>query len=60
MLTEKFDEGLMILRRLLGWDMIDMTYARMMQTKQGSRRWDGKTLKNVPDFYSLPKWVGLF
>eukprot|EP00904_Undaria_pinnatifida_P006312 jgi/Undpi1/2810/HiC_scaffold_14.g06187.m1 len=52
-LTEAFDEGLMVLRRLMGWEMIDMTYARMMETKAGSRRWDGKDLKNVPHFDDL-------
>ncbi|CAM9865086.1 unnamed protein product, partial [Laminaria digitata] len=52
-LTEAFDEGLMVLRRLLGWEMIDMTYSRMMETKSGSRRWDGKGLKDVPHFDDL-------
>ncbi len=59
-LTERFDEGLMIMRRLLGWDMIDMTYSRMMETKAGARRWDGKELKNVPKWDDLPKWVSAF
>ena len=52
-LTEAFDEGLMVLRRLMGWEMIDMTYSRMMETKAGSRRWDGKEMKNVPHFHEL-------
>lgn len=56
-LTEAFDEGLMVLRRLMGWDMIDMTYSRMMETKLGQQRWDGKELKNVPHFEDLPQWV---
>eukprot|EP00903_Cladosiphon_okamuranus_P005816 g5759.t2 len=57
LLTEAFDEGLMIMRRLLGWEMIDMTYSKMMQTKAGSRRWDGKELKDVPHWDDLPDWV---
>lgn len=60
LLTEEFDEGLMMMRRLLGWEMIDMTYSRMMETKAGARRWDGKELKNVPDWDELPKWVSFF
>ena len=47
----------MVLRRLMGWEMIDMTYARMMETKAGSRRWDGKDLKNVPHFDDLSQEV---
>ncbi|CAM9861374.1 unnamed protein product [Pylaiella littoralis] len=57
LLTEEFDEGLMVMRRLLGWDMIDMTYAKMMKTTGGSRRWDGKELKDVPHWDDLPEWV---
>ena len=41
----------------MGWDMIDMTYSRMMATKEGTRRWDGKELKTVPRFEDLPQWV---
>eukprot|EP00904_Undaria_pinnatifida_P012461 jgi/Undpi1/8345/HiC_scaffold_25.g10813.m1 len=43
-LTEQFDEGLLVLRRLLGWDMIDMTYAKMKVSTAGYTRWDGKQL----------------
>ncbi|CAM9764758.1 unnamed protein product, partial [Hapterophycus canaliculatus] len=57
LLTEEFDEGLMVLRRLMGWEMIDMTYERMMETKAGGKRWDGKVLKNVPHWEELPPWV---
>lgn len=59
LLTEQFDEGLMVMRRMLGWGMIDMTYARMMETKSGTRRWDGKELKDVPHFEDLTNWVSL-
>ncbi|CBJ28709.1 Sulfotransferase [Ectocarpus siliculosus] len=57
LLTEAFDEGLMMMRRILGWEMIDMTYSRMMETKAGGARWDGKELKNVPHWEDLPTWV---
>lgn len=53
-LTEQFDEGLMVLRRLLGWQMIDMTYCSMYETKKGATRYDGKPLVNVPHFEDLP------
>ncbi|CAB1103767.1 ST [Ectocarpus sp. CCAP 1310/34] len=56
-LTEEFDAGLMTLRRLMGWDMIDMTYSVMMETKKGVVRWDNKPLVDVPRFVSLPQWV---
>lgn len=56
-LLDQFDEGLMLLRRLMGWDMIDMTYSRMMETTGGTRRWDGKELKSVPHFDELSQAV---
>lgn len=56
-LTEEFDEGLMVLRRLLGWDMIDMTYCSMYKTKKGATRYDGKPLVDVPRFEDLSKPV---
>ncbi|CAN0564455.1 unnamed protein product, partial [Ectocarpus sp. 12 AP-2014] len=48
LLTERFDEGLALLQRMLQWDPIDMTYCKMLQTKKGEMRWDGKPLENVP------------
>lgn len=54
-LTERFDEGLMALRRLLGWSMIDMTYMKLIQTKAGSKRWDGKPFVDRPSFEELPE-----
>lgn len=53
-LTEQFDEGLMVLRRLMGWEMIDMSYCAMLKTKEGASRYDGKPLVNVPHFEDLP------
>lgn len=57
LLTEKLDEGLMVLRRLLGWDLIDVTYTKMMETKQGTKRYDGQVLAAVPNFEDLPPAV---
>lgn len=56
-LTEEFDEGLMVLRRLLGWSMIDMTYSSMYKTAKGAKRFDGKQLVDVPHFDDLPQQV---
>lgn len=57
LLTEEFDEGLMVLRRLLKWDMVDMTYLSMYKTAKGSRRYDGKELVDAPHFDDLPEHV---
>ena len=57
-LSERMDEGLMMLRRDLGWQMVDMTYSVLLETKAGERRgWDGRELKNRPRFSELPKQV---
>eukprot|EP00904_Undaria_pinnatifida_P009917 jgi/Undpi1/6055/HiC_scaffold_20.g08540.m1 len=32
LLTDRFDEGLMLMRNLFGWDMIDLSYAILNQT----------------------------
>lgn len=56
-LTERFDEGLMVLRRLLGWEMVDMTYLSMYKTVTGSSRYDGKPLIESPHFDDLPEHV---
>eukprot|EP00904_Undaria_pinnatifida_P012659 jgi/Undpi1/8523/HiC_scaffold_25.g10990.m1 len=55
--TERFDEGLMVLRRLLGWSMIDMTYLYLNETKAGAKRWDGKTFVDPPSFDDLPEKI---
>ncbi|CAM9450759.1 unnamed protein product [Discosporangium mesarthrocarpum] len=56
-LTDRFDEGLVLLKRMLGWELIDMTYSVVMETDEGVKRYDGKTLKRVPKFDDLPKKV---
>lgn len=47
----------MVLRRLLDWQMIDMTYSVMYKTEDGSKRYDGKRLVNKPRFEDLPQNV---
>lgn len=59
MLTERMDESLMILRSLLGWHMIDVTYASLNATRAGARRYDGKPLIDRPDFCHLSEEVRL-
>ncbi|CAN0317467.1 unnamed protein product, partial [Ectocarpus sp. 6 AP-2014] len=39
LLTERLDEGLLTLGRMLHWHMIDLTYCDLNETKEGSRRW---------------------
>lgn len=58
MLTERLDEGLMLLRHLLNWRMIDITYMTLNKTVKGRRRWDGKPFIDRPEFEDLPKEVG--
>lgn len=57
MLTEAVDEGLVLLGRILGWDMIDLTYASMLRTREGVRRWDDKPLTRVPKVEELDEEV---
>lgn len=57
MLTERFDEGLCLLRRLMGWHLIDITYTRCNET--GSTiTWkmskDGSKVFRRPHFEELP------
>ncbi|CAN0088221.1 unnamed protein product, partial [Ectocarpus sp. 6 AP-2014] len=54
LLTERLEEGLLVLARMLHWHMIDLTYCDLNETKAGSRRWDGKPFVSRPHFDSLP------
>lgn len=47
----------MVLRRMLKWDLIDMTYVPILKTMEGEHRWDGKPLVNVPHFSELKPQV---
>lgn len=55
LLTERLEEGLMVLRRMFQWHMIDMVYFTLNETKTGERRWDSKPVINRPSFDSLPE-----
>ncbi|CAN0338893.1 unnamed protein product [Pylaiella littoralis] len=48
LITEHFEEGLAIFMRMFNWRPIDMTYCRVIETKEGVARYDGKELTNVP------------
>lgn len=53
MLTEEVDEGLVLLGRIMGWDMIDLTYTSLLENRAGAVRWDGKPLKGAPKVRDL-------
>lgn len=55
LLTERFDEGLMVLRNLLGWHLVDMTYVSVNLT--AGRRGRKGVLKDRSPFEKLPKDV---
>lgn len=55
LLTEKFDESLMIMRHILGWHLIDMTYVYLNQTAGLKKR--GEVLKDRSPFDNLPSDV---
>lgn len=57
MLTERLDEGLLVLRHVLHWHLIDVTYIILNETRKGAKRWDGAPFVNTPDFDDLPKEV---
>lgn len=48
MLTEELDEGLVLLGRIMDWDPIDLTYASLLEARDGATRWDDKPLKKAP------------
>lgn len=47
----------MVLRRLLRWEMVDMTYVSVYKTTAGAIRYDGKPLVDAPRFEDLPVQV---
>eukprot|EP00045_Choanoeca_perplexa_P014006 m.162483 g.162483 ORF g.162483 m.162483 type:complete len:1196 (+) comp16533_c0_seq1:148-3735(+) len=57
LLSERFEEGLVLLRRLFNWDPLDITYVRLLDSHStaGSRRWDGRRLDPTPRIPALPK-----
>ena len=54
-LMERFDEGLLLLKRLLGWDTVDLTYVKINDSHQGllRRSWDGLTVTPSPKVSEL-------
>ncbi|CAM9856161.1 unnamed protein product, partial [Ectocarpus sp. 13 AM-2016] len=57
LLTEHFEEGLAVFMRMFNWRPIDMTFCRVIETKEGVSRYDGKILTNVPKTRDLPPEV---
>ena len=55
LLTEKFDESLMIMRHILRWHMIDMTYVYLNRTEGFKKNKD--VLKSRRPFDNLPSHV---
>lgn len=63
MLTERFDEGILLLRRLMGWHMIDVAYVPVNESKRSKSSWvarDGTEVRGRrPHFDDLPREVRL-
>lgn len=55
LITERFDEGLMVLRNLLRWHLVDMTYTSVNKTAGREGRMG--VLKDRSPFEKLPKDV---
>eukprot|EP00053_Salpingoeca_punica_P023186 m.9243 g.9243 ORF g.9243 m.9243 type:complete len:508 (-) comp4634_c0_seq1:724-2247(-) len=56
MVTERFDESLVLLRRIMNWDMQDITYLKVLDSHafSGAVRYDGRIIMETPTFASLP------
>ena len=51
---ERFDEGMLLLRRTLRWSLLDVTYAVLFDSRRSAAtRWDGKGIKPTPKVESL-------
>jgi len=51
---ERFDEALLLLRHALRWELLDITYAVLFDSRHaGATRWDGKAIKPTPKLASL-------
>lgn len=48
MLTEEVDEGLVLLGKVMNWDPIDLTYASLLEARDGATRWDDKPVTKAP------------
>lgn len=57
MLTEALDEGLLVLRHLMRWHMIDVAYVKMRESGRPKTEWtaaNGTTVATRPDYHDLP------
>ncbi len=46
---ERFEEGLLLLRHALRWDLLDVTYAVLFDSRrEDATRWDGRRIKPTP------------
>lgn len=59
MLTDNIDEGLVLLGKLMDWDPIDLTYASLLEARNGGTRWDDKPVTKAPRPKDLHSAVSL-
>jgi len=51
---EHFDDGMLLLRRSLGWQLLDVTYAVLFDSRrEGAVRWDNTRILPTPKLKSL-------
>ncbi len=47
--VERFDEAMLLLRRALSWDLLDVSYAVLFDSRRAAAtRWDGRAIKPTP------------
>jgi hypothetical protein len=47
--VERFDEGMLLLRHTLHWELVDITYAVLFDSRRSAAtRWDGRKIKPTP------------
>ena len=52
--VERFEEAMLLLRWTLRWELLDISYAVLFDSRaEGARRWDGKAIKPTPKLASL-------
>ena len=57
LVSDRMDESLLVMRKLFNWDLLDITYMRILDSgsTQGVRRYDGKKIRKTPKKESLTK-----
>ena len=51
---ERFEEGMLLMRRTLRWSLLDITYAVLFDSRRtAATRWDGRRIKPTPKVSSL-------